>query len=419
MSIQNLIKVAKLKSKDGEVETASLEGKTVLLYFSAHWCPPCRNFTPKLAKFYKEQRAAGRNDFEIVFVTGDRSEKEFEEYYSESHPWLAIPFAEKKAMAALNKRFKVQGIPSLIVVGADGNTITKSGTEMVQRDPEGKEFPWAPKTTYEILADAKMTAKDGQPLTVDDLKKTDAFALYFSAHWCPPCRAFTPQLASVYKAMKAAGKNVEFVFVSSDRDEDQYKEYRDEMPWAAMSFQDPVARDLKGLCEVNGIPSLATFKGSDGSIINTNARGGAADDESGENFPWEVKPLPPCSDFTASDEVIEALNSEICVILNINGAADAEAAKAAFSKAAEKTWADFKAAGEEPDVFFFTLDSNPGKDLYGRVLSALKVSEPAEGKVTVLAMNIQNDRASVQLDASKEVTTDNVLEMVAAFKDDQ
>jgi thiol-disulfide isomerase/thioredoxin len=33
----------KLKSKDGEVDVSSLSSKTaVLLYFSAHWCPPCR-----------------------------------------------------------------------------------------------------------------------------------------------------------------------------------------------------------------------------------------------------------------------------------------------------------------------------------------------------------------------------------------
>jgi thiol-disulfide isomerase/thioredoxin len=28
----------------------------VLYYFSAHWCPPCRQFTPLLKDFYEEVR---------------------------------------------------------------------------------------------------------------------------------------------------------------------------------------------------------------------------------------------------------------------------------------------------------------------------------------------------------------------------
>ncbi len=43
---------AKLEDASGkEVDPASLKGKTVGLYFSAHWCPPCRAFTPSLVKF--------------------------------------------------------------------------------------------------------------------------------------------------------------------------------------------------------------------------------------------------------------------------------------------------------------------------------------------------------------------------------
>ena len=44
-----------LKTKDGTVKTAeALKDKYVALYFSAHWCPPCRGFTPKLSEWYSK-----------------------------------------------------------------------------------------------------------------------------------------------------------------------------------------------------------------------------------------------------------------------------------------------------------------------------------------------------------------------------
>ena len=36
----------------------------VLYYFSAHWCPPCRRFTPMLAEFYKVNNSQFRVDME-------------------------------------------------------------------------------------------------------------------------------------------------------------------------------------------------------------------------------------------------------------------------------------------------------------------------------------------------------------------
>jgi len=38
--------------KSGDVDFSSITGagRTLGLYFSAHWCPPCRGFTPKLGK---------------------------------------------------------------------------------------------------------------------------------------------------------------------------------------------------------------------------------------------------------------------------------------------------------------------------------------------------------------------------------
>ena len=84
-----------LVGKDGTdigIEVIYGEGKTVGIYFSAHWCPPCRVFTPKLAEFYKKLHT--EKNFEIVFVSSDKSKDEFDKYYEEM-PWLALPFSDR------------------------------------------------------------------------------------------------------------------------------------------------------------------------------------------------------------------------------------------------------------------------------------------------------------------------------------
>jgi len=78
--------------------------------------------------------------------------------------------------------------------------------------------------------------------TLDDLRALDMVAIYFSAHWCPPCQRFTPKLAQLYKDVNAASKKFGVLFVSSDRDDKSFQEYFHEMPWVALDFEQ---RDLK------------------------------------------------------------------------------------------------------------------------------------------------------------------------------
>jgi len=54
-----------------------------------HNCPPCREFTPLLACLYEELNE-DEKVFEVVFFSGDKSQEQFDEYYSEM-PWLALP----------------------------------------------------------------------------------------------------------------------------------------------------------------------------------------------------------------------------------------------------------------------------------------------------------------------------------------
>lgn len=66
--------------------------------------------------------------------------------------------------------------------------------------------------------------------------------VYFSAHWCPPCRAFTPHLAKKYETWKNAGHPFEIIFVSSDRDQSSFDDYYKEMPWLTVPYDDEERR---------------------------------------------------------------------------------------------------------------------------------------------------------------------------------
>lgn len=96
--------------------------------------------------------------------------------------------------------------------------------------------------------------------------------LYFSAHWCPPCRRFTPQLAELYKEAQTAGLPFEILFVSADNSPREFREYLNEMPWKAYDFEDPNREKLQDAYQVTGIPRLVILK-PDGSIIDNNAVG--------------------------------------------------------------------------------------------------------------------------------------------------
>merc|ERR1719446_1244359 len=131
--------------------------KAVALYFSAHWCPPCRGFTPQLAGWYSSDLKA--KGLEVVFVSSDRDDSAFQEYFQEM-PWLALPYSDRDKKDALSKKFKVSGIPSVVILDADGKVITKDGRQAVSEDPTGEEFPWKPKTLQEMLNGAKIIGDD-------------------------------------------------------------------------------------------------------------------------------------------------------------------------------------------------------------------------------------------------------------------
>jgi len=264
-----------LLTKDGLKSTETvLSGKSAVgIYFSAHWCPPCRGFTPELAKMYTE--AFSSKGMEIVFVSSDRDEPSFNEYYGEM-PWVALPFDKRDLKTTLSKKYKVQGIPSFVILGPDGKTITTDGRKAVSSDPKGEKYPWVPPTAAE-KAKAVLDIFGSDAIAKASGK---AIGIYFSAHWCPPCRGFTPKLAEFYN--DGLKDKMEIFFVSSDRDQESFDEYFAEMPWQALPFEKRDEKStLSDMFGVQGIPSFVVLS-NDGTVITTDGRSKVMGDPKGE-----------------------------------------------------------------------------------------------------------------------------------------
>ncbi len=118
-----------------------------------------------------------------------------------------------------------------------------------------------------------------------------------SAHWCPPCRHFTPLLAAAYEAHKnyleegegAAGDvnddtstdgsigEIEVVFVSFDSVKSEYDKYRNTMPWLSVPFDNlhrlQIKDTLSKQYNIGGIPALIITDGKSGNLVSMNGRG--------------------------------------------------------------------------------------------------------------------------------------------------
>jgi len=101
-------------------EMASQPKKYYVFYYTASWCPPCRQFTPRLVEFYNKNK---NDNFEIILVSSDREAKAQLDYaVSAKMPWPQIKFDE---VTGFRRKFNhgVRGIPAVIVCNPDGTIV--------------------------------------------------------------------------------------------------------------------------------------------------------------------------------------------------------------------------------------------------------------------------------------------------------
>lgn len=138
-SIASLVKGELVTSRNGLLHPyldADFEKKKLIgLYFSALWCGPCRKFTPNLVAYYNKVSAA-HPEFEIVFVSCDKSASAMEKYMRDDQmPWPALSFDKVAANTGLNK-YAGSSIPCLVVVDENGKVISDTFAGKTYRGPE-------------------------------------------------------------------------------------------------------------------------------------------------------------------------------------------------------------------------------------------------------------------------------------------
>ena len=94
-----------------------------LLFDSAHWCPPCRSFTPLLSEFYDQLKEEDENALEVIFASSDNDTQSFTSYFNDM-PWTSIPFENSQVKDSLSTRFNIEGLPTFLVLNmADGSVV--------------------------------------------------------------------------------------------------------------------------------------------------------------------------------------------------------------------------------------------------------------------------------------------------------
>ncbi|KAF3431255.1 hypothetical protein FNV43_RR25985 [Rhamnella rubrinervis] len=267
------------------VPISELEGKTVGLYFSCSSYKACAEFTAKLVDVYDKLKANGES-FEIVLISLDDEEESFEQDFK-SMPWFTLPMKDKTC-EKLVRYFELSALPTLVVIGPDGKTLHTNVAEAIEEHGV-LAYPFTPEKFKELLEIEKakeeaqtlesilvlgdldsVIGKDGAKVSVSELVGKNIL-LYFSAHWCPPCRAFLPKLIKTYQDIKAKDDAFEVIFISSDRDQASFDEFFSSMPWLAIPFGDERKKTLQKKFKVQGIPAVIAI-GPSGRTVNRDAR---------------------------------------------------------------------------------------------------------------------------------------------------
>ncbi|KAJ3673195.1 hypothetical protein LUZ60_006569 [Juncus effusus] len=273
-----------VKNNGDQVKISDLKSKIIGLYFSASWCGPCRNFTPKLIETYYDLSQS--KPFEVIFISSDNDDESFKSYFSKM-PWLAIPFSDSETRNKLSETFKIIGIPTLAVIeGQNGNLVTDDSVGAVMEHGSGA-YPFTHERLVELKEEEEnakrnqtimsvlandgrdyLVSNKGDKVPVSDLEGKYVF-LYFSITGDDDCDDFTSTLSQIYEKLRQKGENFEVVQILLEKEESSFNQTLQKVPFLAIPFKDKSIAKLTRYFELRMPPTLVLI-GTDGKTSNPN-----------------------------------------------------------------------------------------------------------------------------------------------------
>jgi len=373
---------------DGMLDQKELTNKEAVAIFVGNHNDAAQYVMPKLKSAHS---TIGGDRLAVVYACNDFSEGEdsFQEQMPET--WFKLNEADSKAAIASLSINGALNDPTLIIVSGDAKLLNKDAARYVYRNcADG--FPWSTeaieasrkaeaereaKAAAEVkefadknlnvgglkfLTGATLKNKTGEEVAVESLLGNDLVGLYFSAHWCPPCRGFTPVFAKCYNELKAAGKSVEVIFVSSDRNQEAFDEYFGEMPWIALDFKDRALESkLSGAFDVSGIPTLVWVNPTDGKMITEDR---ATVSYGVEYFPWTTEQIAEAEAKASEREAKEAAEAKAAQAAVEQGFRDANTVVVKNWKGRGKVDADYTLNFQRFNTFVADCKLTGGKFYY-------------------------------------------------------
>lgn len=198
-------------------------------------------------------------------------EKEDEDIPTLIRTWTAAEgdfSVEAKAIRLTEKKITLKRVDNNQTIPVDISMLSEEDRNWIESNKDfiGKtpqELKAMPTTELAKALKGKTKGLVGEKWMDKEPKRTaKLFIVYFSASWCPPCRAGAPHSVLVYNEKVSKMPELEVVMCNLDNTEADAKAWaeKEKMPWPMLAGRDKMIDEFKKIAP-RGIPNMKLVDG--------------------------------------------------------------------------------------------------------------------------------------------------------------